>query len=91
MINNPNVVSSGGGKTVTGTFDYRTYCACETPDGPVWVTGENVQKEVLLNSLLFVLNIDAEPTGNLQEIGRVDTSLCYKVLGDFEILGYGIS
>lgn len=53
MINNPNVVSSGGGKTVTGTFDYRTYCACETPDGPVWVTGENVQKEVLLNSLLF--------------------------------------
>lgn len=91
MINNPNVVSSGGGKTVTGTFDYRTYCACETPDGPVWVTGKNVQKEVVLNSLLFVLNINAEPTGNLQEIGRVDTSLCYKVLGDFEILGLGIS
>lgn len=90
MINNP-VVSATGGGTVTGTFDYRTYCACETPDGPVWVTGENVQKEVLLNSLLFVLNIDAEATGNLQEIGRIYTSICYKVLGDFEILGYGVS
>lgn len=81
----------GGGKTVTGTFDYRTYCACETPDGPVWVTGKDVQKEVVLNSLLFVLNIGADPRGNLQEIGRIDTSLCYKVLGDFEILGSGVS
>ena len=87
-----NAVSAGGGdEWVTGTFDLRAYCACESKDGPIWVNGQNRTIEVRKNSLLFVYCVDAGAEGNVETLGSIIGATCFKVLGDFEVWGRGIS
>lgn len=83
---------SEGGEWVTGKFDLRAYAACESKDGPIWLYGQNRTVEVRKGSLLFVLLVGVESIdGNVEKLGEVNSSACYTVLGDFEVVGGGPS